>query len=368
MTETGLPFVVGMVVLLLLIPIQARVAKLLQRASKEASQLTDERVRLTKQAIQGARTIKMSGWELLMDARIRKARAVEVVVLVKAGLVRGVHEGIYFLSPVLVGAATFVADSLLGRELDAGRVFSTLTLFNILQWDVVNFAGKAMQSVSEMWVSIGRLERLLLMPELPSGRLEPDPSPLTSPAGSPTHGVMTVRAPDCLAGHDGCARVHVDGLTFAWEGEHGNGIPTLRNVSFQAAPGKILGLTGPVGAGKTTLLLAILGELALGGEEGGAGQGQGQGKKPPVVVTPPSAIAYAAQEPWILTGSVRDNIVMGRRFDAERYRAVLKAACLAPDLRQWEHGDHTVIGDRGVNMYVRACMGGACMRWMCPMT
>lgn len=174
-TETGLPFMVGMLVLLCLIPIQARVAKLLQRASRDASQLTDERVRLTKQAIHGARTIKMSGWETLMDARIRRARALEVAVLIKAGLVRGVHEGIYFLSPVLVGAATFVADSLLGRELDAGRVFSTLTLFNILQWDVVNFAGKAMQSVSEMWVSIGRLERLLLMPELPDDRLEPSP-------------------------------------------------------------------------------------------------------------------------------------------------------------------------------------------------
>lgn len=328
MTETGLPFVVGMVVLLLLIPIQARVAKLLQRASKDASQLTDERVRLTKQAIQGARTIKMSGWELLMDARIRKARALEVAVLVKAGLVRGVHEGIYFLSPVLVGAATFVADSLLGRELDAGRVFSTLTLFNILQWDVVNFAGKAMQSVSEMWVSIGRLERLLLMPELPDDRLELAPNATKAAAGG---------------GGDAPATVEVDGLIFAWEGEHGHGIPTLRSISFQAVPGKILGLAGPVGSGKTTLLLAILGELA-GGEAGG---------KPPVVVTPPGPIAYAAQEPWILTGSVRDNIVMGRHFDAERYRAVLKAACLAKDLRQWEHGDHTIIGDRGVNMCVR---------------
>jgi ABC-type multidrug transport system fused ATPase/permease subunit len=327
-TETGLPFVVGMLVLLLLIPIQGRVAKLLQRASKEASQLTDERVRLTKQAIQGARTIKMSGWELLMDGRIRRARALEVAVLVKAGLVRGVHEGIYFLSPVLVGAATFIADSLLGNELDAGRVFSTLTLFNILQWDVVNFAGKAMQSVSEMWVSIGRLERLLLMPELPEDRLAPPPD-------TPAQRAAAATAPP--------AQVTVDGLTFSWEGEHGTSIPTLRNVSFQTEPGRILGLAGPVGSGKTTLLLAILGELA-GPEE------DGTQAPPPVMVSPRGPIAYAAQEPWILTGSVRDNIVMGRCFDAERYRAVLKAACLATDLRQWEHGDHTVIGDRGVNM------------------
>ena len=333
MSETGLAFVVGMVVLLLLIPIQGRVAKLLQRASKEASQLTDERVRLTKQAIQGARTIKMSGWELLMDGRIRRARALEVAVLVKAGLVRGVHEGIYFMSPVLVGAATFISDSLMGRELDAGRVFSTLTLFNILQWDVVNFAGKAMQSVSEMWVSIGRLERLLLMPELPEDRLTAPPDTAEQRAAAAARAVPP-------------AQVAVQGLTFSWGGEHGTGIPTLRNVSFRAEPGRIVGLAGPVGAGKTTLLLAILGELASEAEC----QGEGQGKAAPVVVSPPGPIAYAAQEPWILTGSVRDNIVMGRCFDAPRYRAVLKAACLATDLREWEHGDHTIIGDRGVNM------------------
>ena len=54
-------------------------------------------------------------------------------VLLLAGLVRGIHEGIYFFSPVLVGAATFLTDWGLGRKLDASRVFSTLTLFNILQ-------------------------------------------------------------------------------------------------------------------------------------------------------------------------------------------------------------------------------------------
>lgn len=54
------------------------------------------------------------------------------------------------------------------------------------------------------------------------------------------------------------------------------------------------------------------------------------------------------QEPWILTASVRENVVVGRPFDARRYQAVLKAACLARDLREWEHGDQTIIGDRGV--------------------
>jgi len=53
---------------------------------------------------------------------------------------------------------------------------SHMLLFFLLssysKWDVVNFGGKAMQSLGEVWVSLGRLEHLLRMPELPSYRLE----------------------------------------------------------------------------------------------------------------------------------------------------------------------------------------------------
>lgn len=87
-------------------------------------------------------------------------------------------------------------------------------------------------------------------------------------------------------------------------------------------------------AGKTTLIKALLGEL-------------GHADQKHVLDMGPGPIAYAAQEPWILTGSVRDNIVMGRPFNADRYRAVIKAARLYRDMREWEHWDQTIIGDRG---------------------
>ncbi|EKU22908.1 multidrug resistance-associated protein 4, partial [Nannochloropsis gaditana CCMP526] len=98
---------------------------------------------------------------------------------------------------------------------------------------------------------------------------------------------------------------------------------TLRNVSLAAPPGKILGLAGPVGCGHFESDIIDVGH---------------------------GSIAYASQEPWILTGSVRENILMGRPYEKEKYIAVLKAACLETDLTQWEHADYTVIGDRGLNM------------------
>src|SRR6056300_1444089 len=63
-----------------------------------------------------------------------------------------------------------------------------------------------------------------------------------------------------------------------------------------------------------------------------------------------SNVSYAAQTPFILSATVRENILFGSPFDRERYEKVLDACCLRPDLLQWPAGDLTEIGERGVTM------------------
>lgn len=133
-------------------------------------------MRLTKQMVEGARTIKMGGWEHEIERRVDEARAAEMTMLRRAGALRGLNDGLYFLTPVLVGAAIFVMDWALGDDLGPGRVFTTLTLFGILQWNCVYMGGRAMQSLNELWVSVNRLEHLFRMPELPAHRIEVRPS------------------------------------------------------------------------------------------------------------------------------------------------------------------------------------------------
>ena len=53
--------------------------------------------------------------------------------------------------------------------------------------------------------------------------------------------------------------VRVDGLA----GAYGPGREPLRDVSFTASPGEIVGVLGPNGGGKTTLFRALLGELPV---------------------------------------------------------------------------------------------------------
>ncbi|KAJ3089444.1 hypothetical protein HDU96_003769, partial [Phlyctochytrium bullatum] len=62
------------------------------------------------------------------------------------------------------------------------------------------------------------------------------------------------------------------------------------------------------------------------------------------------SVAYVAQTSWVLNATIRDNVVFGGGWDPERYAAVVKACGLARDLKEFEFGDLTEIGERGINL------------------
>ena len=63
---------------------------------------------------------------------------------------------------------------------------------------------------------------------------------------------------------------------------------------------------------QTSLLMTILGELAISD-----GQRQVRGK-----------VGYSSQQPWIFSGTVKENIVFGQEFNRVRYQQVIKACAL----------------------------------------
>lgn len=61
-------------------------------------------------------------------------------------------------------------------------------------------------------------------------------------------------------------------------------------------------------------------------------------------------LSYAAQEPWLFAGNIRQNITFGQPFDPTRYREVIKVCALERDLAQLPYSDRTVVGERGVSL------------------
>jgi ABC-type multidrug transport system fused ATPase/permease subunit len=83
--------------------------------------------------------------------------------------------------------------------------------------------------------------------------------------------------------------------------------PVINNISFQAPPGSLVAIIGTVGSGKSSLIQSMLGELPLT-----SGQA--------MVVA--RAVSYSSQEPWIFSGTIKENIIFGRPFDRRRYNQV----------------------------------------------
>ncbi|CAF3692669.1 unnamed protein product [Rotaria sp. Silwood1] len=121
-------------------------------------------------------------------------------------------------------------------------------------------------------------------------------------------------------------------VSFSWQ----NDISCLSSLNVSIEKGTFVGIVGPVGCGKSSFLAAILGEMNLI---------EGQ------VNTHHSSFSYAAQSPWVFSDTFRNNILLNRPYDEQRYRDVIDACCLDVDLsRLGSCGDLTIMGDNGVNL------------------
>ena len=114
----------------------------------------------------------------------------------------------------------------------------------------------------------------------------------------------------------------MENASFAWDEA-----PFLRGVSFRLGPGELMSVVGPVGSGKSTLLAGLLGEVST----------------PTGVVRMGGKVVYVPQTAFIMNASLRDNIVFGRPFDQKRYKEVIEACCLQPDIDQLPAGDRTEV-------------------------
>jgi ATP-binding cassette subfamily C (CFTR/MRP) protein 4 len=105
----------------------------------------------------------------------------------------------------------------------------------------------------------------------------------------------------------------------------------LDNVSFEVFAGELVGIAGPSGSGKSTLLQVILKEV-----------GPTKG-----LVDVEGRLSYSAQEAWIFSASVRQNILFGQEMDMDKYQEVMRVCALEDDLSLFPHGDQTLVGERG---------------------
>jgi len=121
----------------------------------------------------------------------------------------------------------------------------------------------------------------------------------------------------------------------------------VHGVSFKAARGQRVAVVGKIGSGKSTLLSLA---LRLSEHDEGSMLVNGCDVREWNLRLFRERVGYTSQEAAIFSGTLRDNIVMDRKFGVtdEMLQKALETAQLAGELHKFPKGLDTVVGTRGV--------------------
>lgn len=61
-------------------------------------------------------------------------------------------------------------------------------------------------------------------------------------------------------------------------------------------------------------------------------------------------LAYASQDPWIFSGTVRQNILCGLEYEPLRYQQVIQVTELEHDFGLFQNGDRAEVGEKGLSL------------------
>ncbi|XP_043281302.1 ATP-binding cassette sub-family C member Sur isoform X2 [Venturia canescens] len=378
--KLGISAIIGAICCIVIVtPLQLYLGKKMSSNLKMVAEKSDARLRLVNEVLQGMRLVKLRAWEKLFEARVKNTRNEELSLLDKDSLYWALITFLTHASSVLTTLFTFgVYFWIEERHLDAGNVFASLALFSQLTVPLFIFP-VIVPIIINATISTSRLEEFLSLPEIvdvlpetspetsspeeerASSAIEansqPDPKSLRSAStfgtlgnidedeeeanshllGKRDSGIMS-SSTDTVFVEDSEPRdsiyepplLQVQGV-FSWGDDN---YLTVREIDIPR--GKLTLVVGRTGSGKTSLISAILGEMQ-----------QLQGR---VKWAKDAKITYVSQKPWLLNATLRDNILFGSSYRPRRYRSVLRACALQPDVDILPGRDLTRIGEKGINL------------------
>mmetsp|Transcript_29963 Transcript_29963/g.77003 ORF Transcript_29963/g.77003 Transcript_29963/m.77003 type:complete len:1212 (+) Transcript_29963:29-3664(+) len=297
---TGMGGVVGMAVVLVLLGCNIALTTLVKRIEKKSLAAADQRLVLMKEIVTGIKAIKLSAWEEPFLNAVTKARDLECVYLGQYRLLCQTSLQVGRVCPIVGAASCFLYLGLVSEEWNAADVFAALSVWHAMRMGLIQlpqfFTQRAAAEAAEE-----RVRAFLKLPELPA--LQPTKQDPSLPA--------------------------LSDASFTWGPE----TFTLDKLSVQVKAGAITAVVGAVGSGKSSLLLAMLGELE---QQSGSS------------VSASGRIAFIPQTPVIVSGTLLENILMGRPKVQESLERAIGGAALGRDLALLPEGLQTQIGERGV--------------------
>lgn len=152
--------------------------------------------------------------------------------------------------------------------------------------------------------------------------------------------IMTPEAEEVPVPEEKGKTLKVLNLSSTFNGDNG-----VKDISLTVNEGEFLAVTGRIGSGKSVLLKTITGNK--GADEGKILYGDeditDKGLIPPFGSLTP-------QSPNLFSMTLKENIILGREYDEEKFMDAVITAELTEDLERLSDGADTLIGSKGVKL------------------
>ncbi|KZS96543.1 hypothetical protein SISNIDRAFT_451288 [Sistotremastrum niveocremeum HHB9708] len=328
---------VGISALAVTSPLPGYTYKVLNTVEKMKMKKSDERLQSVIQTVDLLRMIKLFAWEDRMAEKIDKKREEELKYVWKSTVLGAITTNFNTLFPLASMMITYTIYTLIMRRpLTASVIFPSITVFDMCraQFTTMDYY---IPVIMRGRLSLRRIENFLRSGE--TIKQEHIISPPLTPSSSTDH----------------LSPLLIRDMAFAWETPASSGnagfpisAPSENDARFwlridgvlEFYEGGINIVCGATGVGKTSLLMALLGEMH---QEALSAHGC-------VMFPRDGGVSYAAQESWVMNGTIRDNILFQTDYDAERYKKVLHQTALERDIELFDAGDHTEIGEKGITL------------------
>ena len=266
-------------IFLLISTLTAPISKRSEEMQTEIGQVNS----LAQDGLSGAMVIKAFNLETLLDDRFRQANQKALQKGLGIARLRALIEGIIMplsITPFIL-AIGLGGYFVIQKEITFGALFAFI---NLLNW-VVNPLGSLPNIFASMSEASGAATRIFDLLDQPGERQDG------------AHLVANARP--------GANAIEFHNLSFAYS----DGVPILKNISFDIPAGQKVAIVGPSGGGKSTLLKLILGYYPL--QEGSVrlfGQDLSAWHLPALR----DQMALVAQDTYLFPVSLAENIRLGR--------------------------------------------------------
>ncbi|XP_022172982.1 multidrug resistance-associated protein 4-like isoform X2 [Myzus persicae] len=336
--EIGVSSLIGIAAFFFFIPLQGWMGKKMSEIYLKTAKKTDERIRLMNEIILGIQVIKMYTWEKPFSKLIEYVRKLEVEQIKGSTFIKLMSVSFKIFQVKFQLFISIILYISLGNQISVHKVYVLTSLYTILHFSMAVRFCASLLYIGELIASIKRIENFLLLEEkdqIPkccskSDTLVENDVIQSLIADDNTKNDCTDMENETELDKDN--GIVILNATAKWTDDQNSN--TLEKINLTVIPGRLLAVIGPVGAGKSSLIHAILRELPIL-----------EGR-----ISVNGVVSYAAQEPWIFSGSVRQNILFGSPMDKERFKQVIDVCALKSDLDQFPLGDETVVGERGITL------------------